>query len=100
APDLFQALRGVIDRGRRSGRKTGRFLLLGSAGVDLLKQNGETLAGRISYLELAPVDGLEVPADELDTLRARGGVPSSFLAGDDGLSFKWRQDFIRTYLER
>jgi predicted AAA+ superfamily ATPase len=100
APDLFQALRGVIDRGRRSGRKTGRFLLLGSAGIDLLKQSGETLAGRISYLELAPFDGLEVPADELDTLWVRGGFPSSFLADDDGLSFKWRQDFIRTYLER
>jgi len=99
-PELFQTLRGVIDRGRRSGRKTGRFLLLGSAAIDLLKQSGETLAGRISYLELAPLDGLEVPPDELDTLWVRGGFPSSFLADDDELSFKWRQDFIRTYLER
>jgi uncharacterized protein len=100
APDVFQTLRGVVDRGRRSGRKTGRFLLLGSAGIDLLKQSGETLAGRISYLELAPFDGLEVPAGDLDRLWARGGFPSSFLAADDELSFKWRQDFIRTYLER
>lgn len=55
APELFRTLRGVIDRGRRSGKKAGRFLLLGSAAIDLLKQSGETLAGRISYLELAPL---------------------------------------------
>lgn len=99
-PELFQTLRGVIDRGRRREKKTGRFLLLGSAAIDLLKQSGESLAGRISYLELAPFDALEVPADALDTLWVRGGFPSSFLADDDELSLKWRQDFIRTYLER
>ncbi len=99
-PELFQTLRGVIDRGRRIGKKAGRFLLLGSAAIDLLKQSGETLAGRISYLELAPFDGLEVSPADLDTLWVRGGFPSSFLADDDDLSFKWRQDFIRTYLER
>jgi predicted AAA+ superfamily ATPase len=99
-PDLFQILRGVIDRGRRRGRKVGRFLLLGSAGIDLLKQSGESLAGRISYLELAPLDVLEVPSGSVDDLWVRGGFPSSFLADDDGLSLKWRQDFIRTYLER
>jgi predicted AAA+ superfamily ATPase len=100
APEIFATLRGVIDRGRRRGRKTGRFLLLGSAAIDLLKQSGETLAGRISYLELAPFDILEVGAKNLDTLWVRGGFPSSFLAQDDALSTKWRQDFIRTYLER
>lgn len=99
-PDLFQILRGVIDRGRRRGNKTARFLLLGSAGIDLLKQSGESLAGRISYLELAPFDVLEIPPNEVDDLWVRGGFPSSFLAEDDELSFKWRQDFIRTYLER
>jgi uncharacterized protein len=99
-PELFQTLRGVIDRGRRSGRRTGRFLLLGSAAIDLLKQSGETLAGRISYLELAPFDALEVPAKDLDRLWVRGGFPDSFLAHDDASSLKWRQDFIRTYLER
>lgn len=99
-PELFQTLRGVIDRGRRREKRTGRFLLLGSAGIDLLAQSGETLAGRISYLELAPFDALEVPADGLETLWVRGGFPGSFLADDDDLSFKWRQDFIRTYLER
>lgn len=99
-PELFQTLRGVIDRGRRSGRRTGRFLLLGSAAIDLLRQSGESLAGRISYLELAPFDALEVPARRLDGLWVRGGFPDSFLAGDEASSLKWRQDFIRTYLER
>jgi predicted AAA+ superfamily ATPase len=100
APELFQSLRGLIDRGRRKGKKAGRFLLLGSASVDLLQQSGESLAGRISYLELAPLDALEVPASDLETLWARGGFPSSYLASTDALSFRWRQDFIRTYLER
>ncbi|MEO8678477.1 MAG: ATP-binding protein [Vicinamibacterales bacterium] len=99
-PALFQALRGVIDRGRRGGPHAARFLLLGSASVELLKQSGESLAGRISYLELGPFDALEVPADRLDSLWVRGGFPSSFLAGDDALSLQWRRDFIRTYLER
>ena len=99
-PGLFQTLRGVIDRGRRQGKATGRFLLLGSAAIELLKQSGESLAGRISYLELAPFDALEVPATELDKLWVRGGFPSSFLATDDASSLKWRQDFVRTYLER
>ena len=100
APELFQHLRGLIDRGRRKGKLSGRFLLLGSASVDLLAQSGETLAGRISYLELGPFDALEAPAGSLDTLWARGGFPSSFLASGDATSFRWRQDFIRTYLER
>lgn len=99
-PGLFQTLRGVIDRGRRQGKAAGRFLLLGSAAVDLLKQSGESLAGRISYLELAPFDALEVPAMDLDKLWVRGGFPPSFLATGDAQSLKWRQDFVRTYLER
>lgn len=100
APELFQSLRGLIDRGRRRGKQAGRFLLLGSASIDLLKQSGETLAGRIAYLELAPFDALEVEQDQMDRLWLRGGFPSSFLANNDASSFKWRQDFIRTYLER
>ena len=99
-PELFQSLRGIIDRGRRKGKGTGRFLLLGSASIDLLQQSGESLAGRISYLELAPLDALEAPAGSIDTLWARGGFPSSFLASTDATSLRWRQDFIRTYLER
>jgi predicted AAA+ superfamily ATPase len=100
APEIFQSLRGLIDRGRRKGRTAGRFLLLGSASVDLLQQSGESLAGRISYLELAPLDALEVPTVQIEALWLRGGFPSSFLATDDANSFRWRQNFIRTYLER
>ncbi|WP_274631146.1 ATP-binding protein [Arvimicrobium flavum] len=99
-PGLFQNLRGLIDQGRRSGRRTGRFLLLGSASIDLMKQSSETLAGRIAYLEMHPVDGLEVPAAELPRLWVRGGFPDSLLASSDRTSLRWRQDFIRTYLER
>ncbi len=100
APELFQSLRGLIDRGRRRGKNAGRFLLLGSASVDLLQQSGESLAGRIAYLELGPFDALEIPVDDVETLWARGGFPSSFLASSDAASFRWRQNFIRTYLER
>lgn len=99
-PNLFQNLRGLIDRGRRKGQRAGRFLLLGSASIDLLRQSGETLAGRISYAELAPLDALEVPHSDLDRLWLRGGFPDSFLARDDQASFRWRRNFIRTYLER
>jgi predicted AAA+ superfamily ATPase len=99
-PELFQQLRGVIDRGRRQGRANGRFLLLGSAAVDLLKQSGESLAGRISYLELGPFDALEIDSAAIETLWVRGGFPRSFLAQSDDLSLQWRRDFVRTYLER
>lgn len=102
APGLFPVLRGLIDRARRAGRSSGLYLLLGSAGLDLLRQCGETLAGRVSYLALAPFDALEVgpsPA-ALDRLWLRGGLPESFLATHDAASLRWREDFIRTYLER
>lgn len=100
APGLFEALRGVIDQGRREGRGAGRFLLLGSAAIDLLAQSGETLAGRIAFVELAPFDLTEVGGEALDMLWTRGGFPESFLAPDERISLRWRQDFIRTYLER
>lgn len=99
-PELFQRLRGVIDKGRRQGNGEGRFLLLGSAAIDLLKQTGESLAGRISYLELGPFDALEVRPEEIEKLWVRGGFPRSFLAATDELSLEWRRNFIRTYLER
>lgn len=99
-PDLFQVLRGLIDRGRRKGQKSGRFLLLGSASIDLLAQSGESLAGRISYLEMNPFDILETGSAEREKLWVRGGFPESFLAADDRLSQRWRRDFILTYLER
>ena len=100
APELFQILRGLIDRGRRKGLRAGRFLLLGSASMDLLAQSGESLAGRISYLEMRPLDALEIAEQDIERLWTRGGFPDSYLAGSDRSSQRWRQDFIRTYLER
>jgi predicted AAA+ superfamily ATPase len=100
APGIFEALRGTIDRGRREDKGTGRFLLLGSAAVELLAQSGETLAGRVAFTELAPLDVTEVGGDDLDKLWVRGGFPESFLAKGDAASLRWRRDFIRTYLER
>jgi uncharacterized protein len=98
-PELFAALRGLIDDGRRHGRTSGRFLLLGSASVELLRQS-ETLAGRIAYIEMSPLDVLETPDDRQRDLWVRGGFPESFLAADAARSLIWRQAFIRTYLER
>jgi len=100
APGLFPVLRGLIDRARRAGRNTSQYLLLGSASPELLKQSGETLAGRIAYLELAPFNVLEMQAWPMADLWVRGGFPGSVLAPDAALSLRWRQDFIRTYLER
>lgn len=99
-PGLFKTLRGVIDRGRREGRGTGRFLMLGSAAIELLAQSGETLAGRISFVELGPFDMTEVGDEHLDRLWIRGGFPDSFLESSEQASLRWREDFIRTYLER
>src|SRR5579863_1573035 len=101
-PELFMTLRGLIDEGRRSGRRHGRFLVLGSAAIDLLRQSGETLAGRIAYIDLGPFDVLEAGTTEPDrsALWLRGGFPESFLARSDAESLAIRKDFIRTYLER
>jgi len=99
-PELFQSLRGIIDKGRRKGKGTNRFLLLGSASMDLLRQSGESLAGRISYIELSPFHPLEIDPKSIDPLWIRGGFPRSFLATTEKLSLQWRRDFIRTYLER
>ncbi len=99
-PGLFEVLRGVIDRGRRKGNANGRFLLLGSASLELLEQSGESLAGRIAFIELAPLDVTEVGAEQFDRLWIRGGFPESFLAATGEGSMRWRRDFIRTYLER
>ena len=98
-PELFARLRGIIDEGRRRGKRTGRFLLLGSASSELLRQS-ESLAGRISYIELSPFDVLEIRREEHSRLWVRGGFPESFLAGTDAESLHWRNAFIRTYLER
>jgi len=100
-PALFEALRGIIDAGRRRGHRTGRFLILGSASIDLLRQSSETLAGRIEYVDLGPLNAIEVANDaNLEQLWLRGGFPDSYLASSDSDSLRLRQSFIRTYLER
>lgn len=102
-PEVFTQLRGIIDRERRQGNKSGQFLFLGSASLDLLQQSSESLAGRIAYLELQGLDILEFAgknSDKLNTLWVRGGFPESLLASSEKNSFAWRNDFIRTYLER
>ncbi len=95
-PELFPVLRSVIDERQRSGQ----FLILGSASPGLIRQSSESLAGRISHIELAPLVVKEAGASALRTLWLRGGFPRSYLASDDGSSLQWRTDFIRTFLER
>jgi len=107
-PELFAQLRPEID----ARRQAGRFLLLGSASGQLLQQSSESLAGRVSYLELTPFQAREVMTDQagaqtsgadLDVLQKlwlRGGFPLSFTAANDTQSFSWRQDFIATFLNR
>lgn len=97
-PQLFTALRPEID----ARRTAGRFLLLGSASGDLLRQSGESLAGRVSYVELTPLLVTELNPDlgGLQSLWLRGGYPLSHLAATAEASYTWRQDFIRTFLQR
>lgn len=102
-PELFATLRGVIDRRRREGYKTGQFLILGSASLDLLKQSSESLAGRIAYKELSGLTATEIRssnAGDQNQLWLRGGFPDSFLSKTDAASLRWRLNFISTYLER
>jgi predicted AAA+ superfamily ATPase len=100
APGLFPVLRGLIDQARLAGHEAGQFLILGSASLQVLQQSGETLAGRIAYLELGPLHLLESGAASMNTLWLRGGFPASFKAPSDARSLRWRDNFIRTYLER
>ncbi|HTY48086.1 MAG TPA: AAA family ATPase, partial [Steroidobacteraceae bacterium] len=102
APALFETLRGIIDDRRAAGDRAGHFLLLGSAAIDLMRQASETLAGRVAYVDLAPVDALEFPSQVGDTGRlwTRGGFPDSLLAENDAASLSWRRAFVRSYLER
>jgi len=101
-PELFAVLRGIVDRRRRQGARTAQFLVLGSASLDLLRQSAESLAGRITFLELTPVRVDEVARDRqtIDRLWVRGGFPDSFLTKSNVGSLAWRRAFIRTYLER
>ncbi|MCX6866817.1 MAG: AAA family ATPase [Verrucomicrobia bacterium] len=95
-PDLFPQLRGIIDRRRSAGR----FLLLGSASPLLLRQSSESLAGRIAHVELSALQLAEVGPAHLSRLWVRGGFPDSFNAATESVSFRWRLEFIRTFLER
>lgn len=99
-PGLFKSLRGQIDQRRRAGFRAGQFLLLGSASNVLLQQSAESLAGRVRYIEMPPLQLNEVGADQLNALWLRGGFPDSFMASSDQASMDWRLDFLRTYLER
>ncbi len=102
APDLFGTLRGIIDERRRAGDRTGHFLLLGSASLDLMKQASETLAGRVAYVELTPIDAIEAGTRTggVNRLWSRGGFPDSLLADNDADSLNWRRSFVQSYLER
>jgi uncharacterized protein len=95
-PELFAELRSLIDE----QREPGRFILLGSASPDLIRKSADSLAGRIGYLELTPFYLGEIDSDELQKLWIRGGFPLSFLAKTERESQLWRQNFIKTYLER
>jgi predicted AAA+ superfamily ATPase len=95
-PGLMNELRGIIDADRRPGR----FLILGSASPELMQKSSESLAGRIGYLELTPFNLSEVGGDDHTRLWVRGGFPDSFLAPTNDLSFAWRRNFVKTYVER
>jgi uncharacterized protein len=101
-PELFAVLRSIIDENDRNGQ----FLILGSASRDLIKQSSESLAGRIAYHELTPFTlneiftGKKILNENLFKYLMLGGFPRSFLASGEKASFNWRQNFIRTFLER
>jgi len=95
-PDLFPVLRVLTDR---PDKKT-KFLILGSASRDLIRQSSESLAGRISYLEMGGFSLDLVSADKAEKLWIRGAFPRSFLASSEAASYQWRLDFISTFLER
>lgn len=98
-PELFAILRSEIDRNRRPGR----FILLGSASRELIQKTSESLAGRIGLIELTPFTIEEVekhPHYELNRFWLRGGYPDSYLAPSEQGSVLWRENFLRTYVER
>jgi predicted AAA+ superfamily ATPase len=101
-PILPETLRGIIDENRRTGFRHGQFLLLGSASLDVAGMSSESLAGRVSYLDLGGVNVDEAGEAGIapDELWVRGGFPDSLTAVDDDASLRWRQDLIRSYLER
>ena len=101
-PDIFPVMRSIVDE----HKKKGHFLILGSASRDFIKQSSESLAGRIAYMELTPFlfSELSPPHKTVDNglekLWLRGGFPESVLARNNSASIQWRENFIRTFLER
>jgi predicted AAA+ superfamily ATPase len=102
APRVFEILRGIIDDNRQVGQRSGQYLLLGSAALDLMRQSSETLAGRVAYVDMAPINTADAAAAGIsdNSVWLRGGFPDSLLSPDDTQSLDWRRDFIRSYLER
>ncbi len=94
-PDLFPVLRVLSDRSTKT-----KYLILGSASRDLIRQSSESLAGRISYLEISGFSLRHVGIERIEKLWVRGGFPRSFLSSSEASSYQWRQDFIATFLER
>lgn len=101
-PDIFLVLRGLIDQNRWKSRNAGQFLILGSASMDLLRQSSESLAGRISYIEMTGLNIMETgdSRKDIQNLWMRGGFPDSYLAEDNEISIDWLENLIKTYLER
>jgi predicted AAA+ superfamily ATPase len=95
-PDIFPILRGVIDRNKRNSQ----FLILGSASRDLIRQSSESLAGRLSYIEITPFSQREASFTDQATHWLQGGYPRSLLTENNEISAQWREDYIRTFLER
>jgi predicted AAA+ superfamily ATPase len=95
-PELFRTLRVMADRSNSKAR----FLILGSASPDIVKNVSETPAGRVEFVELIGFNLQEVGATSFETLWLRGGFPRSFLADSDEDSMAWREGFIRTFLKR
>ena len=95
-PELFPVLRVLADRDPNPAQ----FLILGSASPDLVRAASESLAGRVAFVELSGFDLREAGRENWMPLWVRGGFPRSYLAADEALSFAWREDFIRTFLER
>ncbi|VGO15884.1 hypothetical protein PDESU_04472 [Pontiella desulfatans] len=101
-PGLFPVLRSLVDERRRAGERSAQFLILGSASPELLQQSSETLAGRVSFIELNPLSLREVSqeAGGLERHWFRGGYPDGFLSSDDATAVQWCEDFIASYVER
>jgi predicted AAA+ superfamily ATPase len=95
-PELFSVLRSIVDEDRQNGK----FILLGSASRDLVQKSSESLAGRIGYLNLTPFQIDEIPSVDLNTFWNRGGFPDSVLSENDEFSSIWRENFLKTYVER